>query len=276
MMNSTSFRPRESLTRHLGVMQLAIKTELAYRFEFFAAILGSVFMMLLVYYLWTAIFNSAEAMVMSYNSLITYVCLAQAFSFARPGQRRVISNISQGIRSGNIIFDLVRPADYQVLSFSSTLGSYLMETLLVSLPAYLVALFFFGIDLPASPTAAFGFVVSLGAAFLLVFTFDFFIALLSFWTMSVWGLTYAKIAVTDILAGTLIPLTLFPDWLRGIALLLPFQGMAYTPLSIYTGTIEGTAIWTSIAGQLLWAVVLFGLTRLLWQAARRRLEIQGG
>ncbi|MEZ4677054.1 MAG: ABC-2 family transporter protein [Caldilineaceae bacterium] len=90
------------------------------------------------------------------------------------------------------------------------------------MPAYLAALWLFGIDLPASPVAAVGFVLSLGGAFLLVFAFDFFIGLLSFWTFSVWGLTYAKIAVTDILAGTLIPLTLFPGWLRSIAL-LPFR-----------------------------------------------------
>ncbi|MCB0106289.1 MAG: ABC-2 family transporter protein [Caldilineaceae bacterium] len=276
MTSSEPLQLRAVFTRYLGVMQLAIKTELAYRFEFFSAILGSLLTMLLVYYLWTAIYNSAESMAMSYSSLITYVCLGQAFSFARPGQRRVIARISSGIRNGNIIFDLVRPADYQALNFAETMGSYLMETLLVSLPAYLVALLFFDIDLPASPEAALGFVLSLGGAFLLVFAFDFFIGLLTFWTFSVWGLTYAKIAVTDILAGTLIPLTLFPGWLRSIALLLPFQGMAYTPLSIYTGAIEGTAIWTSIAGQLAWTVVLFGLTRLLWLKARRRLEIQGG
>lgn len=240
------------------------------------AIVGSVLMMTMLYYLWTAIYNSAESLTMSYQSLITYICLGQAFSFARPGQRRVITRISNGIRSGNVVLDLVRPADYQTLHFSATLGSYLMEAVMVSLPAFLVAVLVFGIDLPASSAATVGFILSLSAAFLLVFCLDFFIGLLSFWTVSVWGLTYAKVAVLDILAGTIIPLSLFPDWLRRIALLLPFQGMAYTPLSIYIGEIQGGAIWLNIGGQLLWAVILLGLTRLLWLKARRRIEIQGG
>ena len=96
------------------------------------------------------------------------------------------------------------------------------------------------------------------------------------WTFSVWGLGYAKIAVVNILAGTIIPLTLFPDWLRYIALALPFQGMAYTPLAIYVGQIEGSAIWSGILVQYAWGVGLILLTRLIWIKARRRIEIQGG
>ena len=147
---------------------------------------------------------------------------------------------------------------------------------MVSLPSYLLALLVFGIDLPASPEAALGFVVSLMGALFLVFSLDFLVGLMGFWTFSVWGLGYAKIAVIDTLAGTIIPLTLFPEWLRRIVLFLPFKGMAYTPLAIYVGEIAGGGIWTSILGQFAWGIGLLVLTRLLWLKARRRIEIQGG
>jgi ABC-2 type transport system permease protein len=269
-------RIHEGLNRHIGVVAAAIKQELAYRFNFFTAILGALLTMSLLYYLWTAIYRNATSIEMSYQALITYVCLGQAFSFARPGQRRVIMRIGGGIRRGDILVDLIRPTDYQMLTFSGTCGAYLMEALMVSLPSYLLAFLLFGIDPPASPEAAIGFVISLFGAFFLVFSLDFLIGLTAFWTFSVWGLGYAKMAVLDILAGSIIPLSLFPDWLRRIALALPFQGMAYTPLAIYIGTIQGSAIWTSILNQYLWGVGLILLTRLLWLRARRRIEIQGG
>jgi ABC-2 type transport system permease protein len=269
-------RVRESIDRQFGVVAAAVKQGVAYRFEFFSAILGSLLTMTLVYFLWTAIYNNATSMEMSYQALITYVCLGQAFSFARPGQRRVMTRIGGGIRSGDVLIDLIRPTDYQLITFSETLGAYLMETVLVSLPSYLLALLVFGIDLPASPQAALGFVVSLFGAFFLIFSLDFLIGLMAFWTYSVWGLGYAKIAVVNILAGTIIPLSLFPDWLRRIVLALPFKGMAYTPLAIYVGEIEGSAIWTNILGQFAWGIGLVLLTRLLWLRARRRIEIQGG
>jgi ABC-2 type transport system permease protein len=269
-------RVHEAIDRQIGVIAASIKQEMAYRFNFFTAILGALLTMALLYFLWTAIYHSATTMAMSYQALITYVCLGQAFSFARPGQRRVFTKIGGGIRSGDVLIDLIRPTDYQLLTFSDTLGAYLMETVMVSLPSYLLALLIFGIDLPASPQAALGFVLSLVGALFLIFSLDFMIGLLAFWTFSVWGLGYAKIAVINILAGTIIPLSLFPDWLRRIALALPFKGMAYTPLAIYVGEIEGSAIWTNILGQFAWGIGLVLLTRLLWLRARRRIEIQGG
>jgi ABC-2 type transport system permease protein len=215
-------------------------------------------------------------MQMSYQQLITYVVLGQAFSFARMGQRRVLARIGSNIRNGNIALDLVRPTDYQLQSFSSTLASYLVETLLVSLPSYALGLLLFGIDGPASWEAATGFVASLGGAFLLVFALDFFVGLMAFWTYSVWGLGYAKMALVDVLAGTIVPLSLFPGWLGRVAQALPFRGIAYVPLSIYTGTIRGVEIWSNIASQLAWAAALILLTRLVWLRALRRLVVQGG
>jgi ABC-2 type transport system permease protein len=267
---------REGLNRHIGIITAVVKQEMTYRFNFFTAILGALLTMALLYYLWSAIYHSATSMNMSYQALITYVCLGQAFSFARPGQRRVMAKIGYGIRRGDVILDLIRPTDYQLLTFSETLGAYLMEIAMVSLPSYLLALLVFGIDLPASPEAAIGFVVSLMGAIFLIFSLDFLVGLMGFWTFSVWGLGYAKIAVINILAGTIIPLTLFPDWLQRIVLILPFKGMAYTPLAIYVGEIDGSAIWMNILGQFAWGIGLVLLTRLLWLRARRRIEIQGG
>ena len=269
-------RIREGLNRHVGIITAAVKQEMAYRFNFFTAILGALLTMALLYYLWSAIYHSATSMDMSYQALITYVCLGQAFSFARPGQRRVLVRIGYGIRRGDVVLDLIRPTDYQLLTFSETLGAYLMEIAMVSLPSYLLALLVFGIDLPASPEAALGFVVSLMGAVFLIFSLDFLVGLMGFWTFSVWGLGYAKIAVINILAGTIIPLTLFPEWLQRIVLILPFKGMAYTPLAIYVGEIEGSAIWMNILSQFAWGIGLVLLTRLLWLRARRRIEIQGG
>ena len=267
---------REGLNRHWGIMLAAIKGELAYRVEFFSAIFGTLLMTVLLYFLWRAIYESAASMAMSYQSLITYVVLGQAFSFGRPGQRRVIMRISTNIRSGDVALDLIRPTDYQLLHFSDTLAAYLTETLLVSLPSYALALLVFGIDAPASWEATAGFVVSLAGAFLLVFSLDFFIGLMTFWTVSVWGLTYAKMGVVDVLAGTIVPLSLFPAWLERVAMALPFRGIAYVPLSIYTGAIRGPDIWMNILTQLAWGVALIVLTRLLWLRARQRLVVQGG
>jgi ABC-2 type transport system permease protein len=267
---------REELNRQWGIVLAGIKGELAYRFEFFSAILGTLLTTVLLYLLWRAIYESAINTALSYQQLITYVVLGQAFSFGRPGQRRVLARIGRNIYSGDVALDLLRPTDYQLLHFSDTLAAYVMETLMVSLPSYALAFLLFGIDAPASWEAAAGFVVSLAGAFVLVFSLDFFIGLMAFWTVSVWGLGYAKLAVVDVLAGTIVPLSLFPGWLERVAMALPFRGIAYVPLSIYTGVIRDADIWTNIMLQFAWGVALILFTRLIWLRARQRLVVQGG
>ena len=92
--------------------------------------------MTLIYFLWTAIYNNATSMEMSYQALITYVCLGQAFSFARPGQRRVMTKIGYGIRRGDVILDLIRPTDYQLLTYCDTFGAYLLAKLRLKPPSW--------------------------------------------------------------------------------------------------------------------------------------------
>ncbi len=267
---------RDSILRHTGIVAAAIKQELVYRFNFFTSIIFALLTMSLLYFLWTAIYRNSTSISMTYESLITYICVGQAFSFARPSQRRTFMRISWGVQTGNIVLDLARPSDFQAMCLSDMLGTYIMETIMVSIPSFLLAIFVFGVDLPASPEVALGFVASLASALFLVFSLDFLLGNLSFWTTSVWGISYAKMAVMEIFAGGIIPLTLFPDWLRGIVMGLPFKDMAYTPLAIYIGEIRGDEIWTSVLKQILWGIALVILTRLVWLKARRRIEIQGG
>lgn len=265
-----------SLVRHTGLMAATAKAELTYRFSFLTSLVWSLLSMTLVYYLWSAIAEHSTNLPMSTPALITYVCLGQAFSFGRPNQRHIFMRIRQGIRSGDVVLDLVRPADYQAMQFSTTFGSFFMDLVFVALPSFLLAVFVFGVSGPASPLAGLGFVVSLLGAYFLVSSLDFLIGILAFWTKSVWGLGYIKMAVMDVLAGGIIPLSLFPEGLRQFVMVLPFKDMAYTPLAIYTGIIAEGTMWSAILGQFAWGVALVLFTRLLWASARRRLEIQGG
>ncbi len=74
----------------------------------------------------------------------------------------------------------------------------------------------------------------------------------------------------------LIPLDLYPPFLRRLTAVLPFRGTAYVPLSIYDGRIPASAVPASIAVQSAWASGLIILGRLVWLRAIRNLTIQGG
>jgi ABC-type uncharacterized transport system permease subunit len=76
--------------------------------------------------------------------------------------------------------------------------------------------------------------------------------------------------------GALVPLWFMPDALRVVVQLLPFQSIAFIPVSIYVGAPATGAIWSALATQLFWAVALVGVIRWVWSRAFRHTVIQGG
>ncbi len=72
----------------------------------------------------------------------------------------------------------------------------------------------------------------------------------------------------ELLTGTMLPLTFFPDAVRRVAEVLPFAGIAYLPVSIWMGTNRGDAMLRALAIQAFWAVALFVIGRVAVGARR--------
>ena len=82
-----------------------------------------------------------------------------------------------------------------------------------------------------------------------------------FYTLSLRGIRHFVGALTDFLAGAVIPLPFFPDRLCTFLELLPFAAMQNAPLRIYSGNIAGVvALWATTL-QAFWLVVLLLIGR---------------
>ncbi len=71
------------------------------------------------------------------------------------------------IRSGNVVYELLRPRDLYAIWFSRILALRTAPTLLRAVPMFVVAMLFFGMQAPASVGSALAYVVSMLAAILL-------------------------------------------------------------------------------------------------------------
>jgi len=257
---------------------IAARQRMQYRFDFFMMTVATLLYSLLVYLVWSAVYASQPDQVMPYAQLITYVMIGQAVDLARNGapERTLIFNTASAIRRGDIAVDLVRPVDFQALRFAEAAGLFAVETVWVSLPVLALYVLVLGIPAPASPGAAAGFVVSLMLGFVVSFTVNSIVIGAAFWTTNVFGLQGAKRFTLEMLSGVFIPFELLPGWLQPVAAYLPFKAMAYVPLSIYVGRIEGTAMVGALLEQAGWTVLMLLLSRLLWAYGLRRMEAYGG
>jgi len=185
-------------------------------------------------------------------------------------------DVANTIRTGQVASDLSKPFDYYAFWLSQDLGRALYHLLFRTVPTYAIGVLLFGLGLSSDPVAWGGFLASLLCAALVSFAFRFLVNLSAFWTLDARGVAMIANIFTTFFSGLLLPIAFFPDWLRVIALALPFQAMIYVPTAIFLGKLTGWSLLLALGEQVAWFVVLALFGRILLGAATRRLVVQGG
>ena len=260
---------------YLSLMLAAMQRSVAYRLTVFLNLLSGLLWVVALYYLWRTVYGTNAVLDdFTWQEMRTYILVDYA----------VVSLLSYGstarmmgtIKSGEIVSQLLHPINYLYAQFAMAVGTMLVEGLIGASLTLVLGVVLLQITFPATVTTAALFLVSVGLGYVVNFLTSYIVALLCFWTMNSLGLNWAKIAVVNILSGALIPIQFLPGFLRTVAYYAPFQGIVYTPLMIYLGKLEGTAIWTALLTQVVWIGIMLVLVRVLWKPALRTLEVQGG
>lgn len=184
--------------------------------------------------------------------------------------------VGQRIRMGLIATDLLRPVDFQLTQLSQALADVLLNVTMVLPFLALAYALWGGAALPRDGWCLLGFFVSSFLALLIHFALSFIFVQAAFVTFSHYGTFVAKSALQQAFSGLSAPLALFPPGLRAVAEYLPFCHTIHSPVSIYLGTLSGSALWHVLAVQVAWALGLLLSGRLLLSLSLRYLEIQGG
>jgi len=260
--------------RYLAYLRNAFLQNIAYRTALYLSLMNVTLLLLIQYYLWTAVFDtSAEPGGLSLSEMLTYVLVARALSAFF--NITVDTEIGNRVRRGTIAADLARPVDLQLMWFFQSFGSSLVNLCLVTVPVYAVLLAIGIICPPESLVTAGCFLLSVLLAYILLYALSYCFGLLSFWTKTGWGLSDIKDALLLVFSGSFIPLDLYPGWLRSIAEALPFQSMMYTPIKIYMSG-PSASIGSLLLIQAAWALALLALSRVIWNRAAARLVVYGG
>ncbi len=248
-----------------------------YRFEYWLQLAGNLIQMYGIYWLWNTLARQKPALLgASLDQVLTYTLLAMVLEVILRASNLPRYTISNLIRTGAIQADLLRPLDFHFHLFARSSGLLIYLLLGQGLLGTLFGVLFLGIHAPASPIYALLFVFSLALAFLVGFSLNFLIGLVSIYTIEAARISWLYYALLRFFSGQMIPLWMFPPLLAQVVALLPFQSVIGVPLSIYIGRLSIPAALQAISLQALWAGALLLLGRLAWSRAQARLIIQGG
>lgn len=211
----------------------------------------------------------------SLEEMIAYQLLVHNLMRGTGSVGTINYRVWQDIRQGKLDVYLARPIDYQISKLCSELGEVSLRVLL-RIAMFLLACLVLRLPVQADPLLWVAFALSFAGGFVCKFLEQFMIASLAFWTEAIFGVRDVVVAVSQLLAGSLIPVSVMPGIARAIASVLPFQFILFVPAAIYLGQYSRLQSLGMLALQAAWIGVLFSGSRLLWRRGLARYEAWGG
>ncbi|MBQ8821828.1 MAG: ABC-2 family transporter protein [Lachnospiraceae bacterium] len=262
------------LAPYLAYFKKSFLNRSAYRFDHLMGILSTCLRMFIFWEIYKALYGGRQqvdgiTMSMVTTNFILSMGMEAAFyvdDFFMPHR----------INNGSIATELLRPMSFKGRMIAENMGNAAFHLCFRFGPAFVIACFLMGIQLPASPKMFVMFLVSGILGYGVLWTISFAVQMLAFWLVNVWSVVTIKNVFINVLSGTMIPLWFMPDWMEGVLHVTPFSSIYFTPVQIYLGQLTIGEIALKCGVQMFWIVVLYLVGDVLWRRGQKKLVVQGG
>ena len=258
-----------------SMLKQGIKIWSAYRFEFLVMLVSTPLSLFIYYYLWKSIYAYMGSDLIggyAFNQMIQYYVLSMMVGFFTWSE--VDKWIENDLIHGYMIKGFLKPLPIISWYMTFEAGINIMNILTLMLPIFGISFFLFGLKI-ISAFNAISFIISLLFAFFIYFGLTYLLGLSAFWLKRIAGLRRVRRVIFGFFSGSLLPLTLFPEWTQNIMHYLPFEHMKFVPINIYLGTITRAAVIKALALQLAWVIIIFILIKIVWTQAYKRFASVG-
>ncbi len=266
--------------QYVPFMKAGIQTLIIYRMNFLGFVIGGLVYCFVMYYLWKAVFDSAGGgtfLGFSMTDMVLYLFLSNTTT--QLVYSSVTSEIGEEIKDGSIAMRLIKPVNTDWSYLFNELGGAFMKLVVFVLPMILgleIYRFYMTGQIMFEPLNFLLYLVSAAAAYMISFRINLCFGFVAFYVKNLWGFNILKVSIMNFLSGSLIPLAFMPDTLRTILEYMPFASMSYTPVMIYMGKYSAAETAMRIGIQIIWAIAIYGLSKLIWVGAVKKLSVQGG
>ncbi|MBM9501381.1 ABC-2 family transporter protein [Leptospira sp. 201903071] len=258
---------------YLKVISKAFQRSSTYRLEYFTGVLNAVLYLAILTSVWQSVSGNDLEGGRSRESLILYAVISTLIKVSFGRQDGLVSS---KIKNGTIVFDLLKPIRFPLIVFADTIGVSIYHLLSRSFPLLILA--YAVLDLRFAPelVSIFSFLLVYGLAFLIFFLIGFLISSLSFYFTEVFSFFLLYFALITLFSGAVIPLDLFPDFLRSVSSWLPFAYLYYYPTQVLTSQPIGMEYGELIARYFLMIGILTAAASAIYLSGLKRLELAGG
>ena len=262
------------MKKYRGFIRCGFLEGCAYRSVLLTGMLANFIQTAVLYYMWKSIF-AYQPVVSGYTWEIMRKYVFVSFLCNSALSLRFEMDTAKKIIRGDIILDFLKPASYRSMLFFRLTGNAVVEfgiTLIFTGTLYLCVNGTEGLSVVRTLL----FLVSMLCGQGIKFCIQYLFSMLCFYTDNAYGVSKAREVLTNFFSGAIIPVVMFPEFCREIVVWLPFQGIVFTPCSIFIGTYSIAEVVRGIGMQVVWIVILSLCGSLLWKKATSVISLYGG
>lgn len=261
------------MKKYLSVFTTTLQEYFAYRLNMLMWRIRQVFVFLIPYFIWRAVLGQGGD-IYGYNfaAIMTYLFGTTVLRSLVMGSRTV--DLGWMINSGYLTIPLLRPLGMFRFLMTRDAADKLfnLSFILIEIPLILL-IFRPPVFLQSDFNSILLFICSLSLAVLMYFFINIIFGSLGFWSRDVWAPRFLLMVILEFATGAMFPLDMLPPVWQNLLHLTPFPYLLYVPLKIYLGTDPALAL--HLAVQLGWTIILYFLTRYIWNRGILRYEAEG-
>lgn len=261
---------------HGRLLLAGVREASTYRLALLAGLVANLTFGFLKYGILTATVAANGGSVAGYDVAVmsTYVWLSQGMLgsvnlFGR-------TELADRVKNGDVAVEFLRPLSVHSSTCVRDIGRGLFALLPRGLPSVLLGGLLVHIALPDDALGWGLGAVSIVLGIAVSATTVYLVAVAGFWLVETRGLQVLYMITAGFFAGLFVPVAILPGWLQAVVHSTPFPAMMMFPVDILSGRVDGPAAVGLVAAQAGWLAVTTVAGRLLTEAGRRRLEVQGG
>jgi ABC-2 type transport system permease protein len=248
----------------LQTFRIGCSNYLAYKLNFLLLIIGPTLVFFFIKYnLWTSIYamDGVET-IQGYTlqGMLEYQVWVMILAFLAKSYNSM--NLAEDIRLGRISSYLVYPFGFWNFHAANFLAVQSIQFGVAALTFAFVWLTGF-IQAAGLVALVKGTVLALLVGFLW-FQISFLIGLAAFWLEETWVLRVLFTTIAQFFSGAIIPLELYPDWVRDLLNWTPFPYLTFVPVKQFTGQYAGN-FWLAVGTIGLWLAISLVIVNLVWR-----------
>lgn len=260
--------------KYLFIIILSIRSYGVYTTEL---ILRSGFFVLILYIfinLWKYTYGSKDQsniIGLSLNQVLWYLVVTESIVISRTRLERTIED---EIRSGNVCYSIIKPYSYILLHICNGFGERIIR-FLINLFIGCFLMLILSIKITIHINSIIYILIAIVLAIIIDMSFSILFGLFAFWIENSSPLYFVFTRAQMILGGLLVPITVFPETLKKIAMVLPFRYIVYEPAMIFVNY-SFESFLNVVKIQLIYVILVGVVLKVIYLTGRSKLNINGG